>query len=75
MNIYTGVFIASAIRAMFFDKYGFNEMCTQKVLKAESIKLPVTPSGEPDWQYMEEYMKSVMDEQEKVVKRLGKEIA
>lgn len=70
LNVYTGTFIASAIRAMFFDKYGFSEMCTQKVLKVEHIKLPVTSTGEPDWQYMEDYMKSIMDKSEQIINNL-----
>lgn len=70
LNVYTGTFLASTIRAMFFDKYGFNEMCTQKVLKAESIWLPVTSTGEPDWQYMEDYMRNVMDKSEQAVDKI-----
>lgn len=70
LNVYTGAFLASTIRAMFFDKYGFNEMCTQKVLKAESIRLPVTSTGEPDWQYMEEYMRNIMDKSEQIISDL-----
>ncbi len=72
LNIYTGSFLASAIRTMFFDKYGFNEMCTQKVLKAESIWLPITSTGEPDWQYMEDYMKNIMNKQEMAADNLSK---
>ena len=70
LNVYTGTFLASTIRAMFFDKYGFNEMCTQKVLKAESIRLPITSTGEPDWQYMEDYMKAIMDKSEQIISDL-----
>ncbi|MBP3783237.1 MAG: restriction endonuclease subunit S [Butyrivibrio sp.] len=72
LNIYTGTFLASTIRTMFFDKYGFNEMCTQKVLKAESIWLPATSDGKPDWDYMESYMKAVMEESEKSLENLKK---
>lgn len=70
LNVYTGTFLASTIRTMFFDKYGFNEMCTQKVLKVESIWLPVTSTGEPDWQYMEDYMKQIMDKSEQIISDL-----
>ena len=70
LNVYTGTFLASTIRTMFFDKYGFNEMCTQKVLKAESIRLPITSTGEPDWQYMENYMKQIMDKSEQIISDL-----
>lgn len=70
LNVYTGTFLASTIRAMFFDKYGFNEMCTQKVLKAESIWLPITSTGGPDWQYMEDYMRRIMDKSEQIISDL-----
>lgn len=70
LNVYTGTFLASTIRTMFFDKYGFNEMCTQKVLKAESIWLPITSTGEPDWQYMEDYMRRIMDKSKQIVSDL-----
>lgn len=70
LNVYTGTFLASTVRTMFFDKYGFNEMCTQKVLKAESIWLPITSTGEPDWQYMEDYMRRIMDKSEQIISDL-----
>ncbi len=70
LNVYTGTFLASTIRTMFFDKYGFNEMCTQKVLKVESIWLPITSTGEPNRQYMEDYMKSIMDKSEQIISDL-----
>lgn len=34
------------------------------------VKLPVTPDVEPDWDYMEQYMKSVMDRQAHVIDSL-----
>ncbi|MDY6262193.1 MAG: restriction endonuclease subunit S [Succinivibrio sp.] len=70
LNMYTGTFLATAIRTMFLDKYGFNEMCTQTVLKAESIKLPIDAKGAPNWQYMEDYMKNIMNEAENTIKTL-----
>ena len=64
--------MASAIRMMFKEKYSFSEMCTQKVLKKEKIKLPVTSTGEPDWQYMEDYMKMIMKATESKISILEK---
>ena len=72
LNVYTGTFLASTIRTMFFDKYGFNEMCTLKVLKAESIKLPITSTGAPNWQYMENYMKQIINKAEKSIDIISK---
>lgn len=70
LNEYTGTFLASAIRAMFLDKYGFSEMCTLKVLKVESIKLPVTSAGVPDWQYMDNYMQEQFKKSELAITKL-----
>lgn len=59
MNRYIGWFMASMIKNMFSNKYGFADMCTQKVLKKECIKLPVDEDDKPDWIYMENYMKKM----------------
>lgn len=58
INRYIGLYLASAIKAMFLSKYGFSDMCTQKVLNRESLILPES-NGCPDWEYMEKYMKAV----------------
>ena len=34
------------------------------------VKLPITSTGEPDWQYMEDYMKQIMDKSEQIVSDL-----
>lgn len=31
------------------------------------VRLPATPEGDPDWDYMESYMKKIMDESENKV--------
>lgn len=68
MGKYVGLFIATAIKTMFHQKYDFTDMCTQKVLKTETIRLPVTASHTPDYQYMEDYMKDI---ESKAAKRLS----
>lgn len=35
-----------------------------------SIYLPITQAGEPEWQYMEDYMKSIMDKSEQIISDL-----
>ncbi len=62
LNLNNGMFIATAIRSMFLKKYGFTEMCTQKVLKSEKVKLPATVDGKPDYAYMDRYMCEIMKE-------------
>lgn len=58
LNYSSGLFIASIIDR---DKYKFayGRQYRQKSFNKHKIKLPVTPSGEPDWQFMEDYIKSL----------------
>lgn len=44
--------------------YAYNKKRSQQALKAEQITLPVDNNGKPDWQYMEIYMKNIMEESE-----------
>ena len=39
-----------------------------------TFKLPITSTGEPDWQYMEDYMRNIMDKSEKAVEDLRKAV-
>ena len=66
-----GLFIATAIKSMFIQKYGFKDMCTQKVLKREMIKLPITSDGVPDWNYMEQYMERLQKKAEQLITCFG----
>lgn len=72
MNEFSGLFIASVIQRVNSGKYSFKESWTgQKVLDTV-IKLPVTPDGEPDWAYMEHYMRDVMAQQADVIDHLAR---
>lgn len=50
--------------------YAYNEKRSQQALKSEQIKLPVNVNGEPDWEYMESYMKNIMQDSEKNLENL-----
>ncbi len=63
MNELSGLFIASTIRSHKW-KYSFKVKAFQERVSNDIIKLPVTSTGEPDWQYMEDYMKNIMNKQE-----------
>lgn len=54
-------FIALAIECVSSQKYEFNEMCTGKKLLEDEIYLP-TKDGEPDYDYMETYMRNIENE-------------
>lgn len=42
------------------DKYDYVTKLNASKAAATEIQLPVTESGEPDWQYMEQYMQQIM---------------
>lgn len=52
-------FIATIIESVSIKKYEFKEMCTGSKLLADSIKLPVDEIGNPDFAYMESYMRNL----------------
>ena len=54
-----GKFICSIIEKTTSQKYQFNNMCSSKALIYHKIKLPIDKNGEPDWNYMESYMKHI----------------
>ena len=59
LNRFSALFICSSIKSMFLQKYGFSDMCTQTVLKKSIIRLPTDKYDEPDYEYMEKYMRQV----------------
>lgn len=59
INAYELQFIATIIEKIASGKYEFKEMCTGKKLLKDKIKLPVDKTGNPDFLYMESYMKNL----------------
>ena len=57
-NIYTGLFITALLNKERF-RYNYGRAFTMDIIAKTRIKLPVTPSGEPDWKFMEDYIKSL----------------
>lgn len=65
-------FIASVYDVYFSRKYSYTDKCSADKAEAECILLPATSEGQPDWDYMESYMKAVMEESEKSLENLRK---
>lgn len=68
LNKYNGLFIVSVADLERF-KWSFGRGRAPK-LKDEKIKLPATSTGEPDWQFMEDYIKSLLEREKERVLRL-----
>ena len=58
LNLYNGYFIATVIRTVC-RKYAYSDMANKDTIGAEKIKLPVDETGDPDFSYMELYMKNL----------------
>ena len=62
LNRYSGLFITT-IADTVRGKYNFNYKRSDTRLTKETLQLPVTEDGEPDWDYMEDYAKAMMSRQ------------
>lgn len=73
LNLYNGYFIASVLSSAH-RKFDYQNKISKELIDDEIIKLPATPDGQPDWDYMESYMKAVMEESEKSLENLIKAV-
>lgn len=55
-NVYIAMFLVTILNLEQY-RYNYGRKASQKRLKAVSVKLP-SKDGEPDWQFMEDYIKS-----------------
>lgn len=61
MNKYNGTFIANMINRQG-KKYSYGKQAQLNVTKRESIFLPIDNNGNPNWEFMEQFMKEVEKE-------------
>lgn len=57
-NNYIAMFIATIINMEQY-RYNYGRKCSQTKIKNAKIKLPVDAAGNPDWEFMEIYIKSL----------------
>ena len=57
MNKYIAMFLVTVINQEQY-RYNYGRKCSQTRLKANQIKLPCTKEGSPDWEFMENFIKS-----------------
>jgi type I restriction enzyme M protein len=58
LNRYLALFLTTIINNEQY-RYNYGRKASQTRLKERSIKLPATTQGQPDWQFMENYIKSL----------------
>lgn len=59
VNRYNAQYLATKIRNYAEQKFDYGTKYSVNRVRDTSIELPVTPQGEPDWQYMEAYMREI----------------
>lgn len=60
LNELRALFVCAALNVLS-SEYSFSNARILDSIKREVILLPATSDGEPDWVYMEDYMRQVMD--------------
>lgn len=58
LNKYIGLFLQTIINLEQF-RYSYGKKFNQEKIRNTKIKLPVDKNGNPDWQFMEDYIKSL----------------
>ena len=65
------LFICALLTKLGHQKqFGYTNMLTLNKFNHLSIKLPATATGQPDWQYMDNYISSILQAQKERVARL-----
>ena len=58
LNLYTGLFITSLLNMERY-RYSYGRAYVMNLISDTVIKLPATSKGSPDWNFMENYIKSL----------------
>ena len=64
LSDYAKLFIATVLNTVNSKIYAYVEQFRQTHADALAIKLPITPNGLPNWNYMESYMRKMLKEAE-----------
>lgn len=70
LNVYSAGYIVSIIRKAI-SNFAYSDQLSSTVLAELEFALPTTSDGQPDWDYMESYMKTVMEESEEYIRIVG----
>jgi hypothetical protein len=65
------LYLVSLIKSYFGQKYSWNDAVTKDKILSETIPLPTNSKGEPDWKYMDSYMKKILIDSEKNISELS----
>lgn len=69
MNRQIALFIVPLIKGIS-SRYDYIDKWKKEAMEADKIYLPVDKTGQPDWAYMEEYMRKVEEQVERLTRQL-----
>lgn len=72
MDIFTGLFIATCLYKNIKDCFSYSNGAIPERVMRKSIMLPVTDSGDPDWDYMAAIVKQIKEQKAKQYKEYVK---
>ena len=64
------LFLATVLKKAIKDKFSYDDKCIWKKVKELTVMLPVDDKYQPDYTYMELYMKNIENETRNVLKSL-----
>lgn len=70
LNNMTTYFLISVLNTTMNGNFDYDTKATKERLNDLIVKIPITSTGEPDWQYMEDYMRRIMDKSEQIISDL-----
>jgi hypothetical protein len=59
LNQYIGLFLCKILNLEIKKRFSYGRGLVKSRLELLKLKLPITPSGTPDWQFMEDFIKSL----------------
>lgn len=72
LNQWNGMFLVACLdKSIERYNYSFAWKRNGEAFKAETVFLPATSTGDPDWDYMEQTMRDVLAQQEKALDQLS----
>lgn len=60
-SAFTLMFLATVLEKAIKDKFSYDDKCVWDKAKLLTVTLPCTSDTEPDWAYMDEYMRTIME--------------
>lgn len=72
LNRYNSQFVCSVLRNAH-QKFDYTSKISKELLNKETIMLPVDKTGQPDWAYMEEYMRKMEEKAKNVLNHFEKD--